>query len=60
MPSLSPLSSLGHVAMVANSCFSQEQTMVFSKYGREKKVNNKKVMYEFPVDDFTQKENGSL
>ena len=26
----------------------------------KKKVNNKKVMYDFPVDDFTQKENGSL
>ena len=26
----------------------------------KKKVNNKKVMYDFPVDDFTQKENDSL
>ena len=35
--------------------------LLFQQIWQEKKkVNNKKVMYDFPVDDFTQKKNGSL
>ena len=32
----------------------------YQQIWQEKKVNNKKVMYDFTVNDFTQKENGRL